>query len=105
MALHFASCVFEGERIYSGRIYRLEEHTERLFGSAALLGITIPYTEEEINRACYEAAKVQDIKDGYVRPVVFRGQRHDGGGRAERRRSMSRSRCGPGLPISTRQRS
>src|SRR5215469_7020903 len=72
-ALHFASCVFEGERIYSGRIYKLKEHTERLFASAAQLGITIPYTEEELNRASYEAAAVQNIKDGYVRPVVFRG--------------------------------
>lgn len=72
-ALHFASCVFEGERIYSGRIYKLKEHTERLFASAAQLGITIPYTEEELNRASYEAAAVQSIKDGYVRPVVFRG--------------------------------
>ena len=72
-ALHFASCVFEGERMYSGRIYKLKEHTERLFASAAQLGITIPYTEEEINRACYKAAEVQNLKDAYVRPVVFRG--------------------------------
>jgi branched-chain amino acid aminotransferase len=71
--LHFASCVFEGERIYSGRIFKLEEHTARLFASAAILGIKIPYTEDEINRACYRAAEVQGIKDGYVRPVVFRG--------------------------------
>jgi branched-chain amino acid aminotransferase len=72
-ALHFASAVFEGERIYSGRIYKLKEHTERLFASAAQLGITIPYTEEDINAACYEAAAVQNMVDGYVRPVVFRG--------------------------------
>ena len=71
--LHFASCVFEGERIYSGRIYKLEEHTKRLFGSAAILGIKIPYTEEEIANACYQAADAQGIKDGYVRPVAFRG--------------------------------
>jgi branched-chain amino acid aminotransferase len=71
--LHFASCVFEGERIYSGRIYKLEEHTQRLFESAAQLGIKIPYTEQEIDRACYRAAEVQGIVDGYVRPVVFRG--------------------------------
>jgi branched-chain amino acid aminotransferase len=70
--LHFASCVFEGERMYSGRIYKLDEHTKRLFHSAEILGIKIPYTEEEINRACYEAAKVQSIVDGYVRPVAFR---------------------------------
>jgi branched-chain amino acid aminotransferase len=71
--LHFASCVFEGERMYSGRIYKLDEHTKRLFHSAEILGIKIPYTEEEISRACYEAAEAQSIVDGYVRPVVFRG--------------------------------
>ena len=71
--LHFASCVFEGERMYSGRIYKLDEHTKRLFHSAEILGIKIPYTEDEINRACYEAAAAQSIVDGYVRPVVFRG--------------------------------
>ena len=70
--LHFASCVFEGERMYSGRIYKLDEHTKRLFHSAEILGIKIPYTEEEISRACYEAAAVQSIVDGYVRPVAFR---------------------------------
>jgi branched-chain amino acid aminotransferase len=71
--LHYASCVFEGERIYSGRIYKLEEHTHRLFESARILGMKIPYTEDEINKACYEAARAQKIEDGYVRPVVYRG--------------------------------
>jgi branched-chain amino acid aminotransferase len=70
--LHFASCVFEGERMYAGRIYKLDEHTKRLFHSAEILGITIPYTEDEISRACYQAAEAQSIVDGYVRPVVFR---------------------------------
>ena len=70
--LHFASCVFEGERMYSGRIYKLDEHTRRLFHSAEILGIKIPYTEEEISRACYQAAEAQSIVDGYVRPVAFR---------------------------------
>ncbi len=70
--LHFASCVFEGERMYSGRIYKLDEHTKRLFHSAEILGIKIPYTEEEISRACYQAAEAQSIVDGYVRPVAFR---------------------------------
>ena len=71
--LHYASCVFEGERIYNGRIYKLAEHTARLFESARIMGMKIPYTEEEINRACIQAAEVQNITDGYVRPVVFRG--------------------------------
>jgi branched-chain amino acid aminotransferase len=71
--LHYASCVFEGERLYGGRIFHLKEHTDRLFESARILGMKIPYTEEQIDRACYEAAQVQNISDGYVRPVVFRG--------------------------------
>jgi branched-chain amino acid aminotransferase len=71
--LHYASCVFEGERIYSGQIFRHDEHVKRLFESARILGMKIPYTEDEIARACYDAAEVQGIKDGYVRPVAFRG--------------------------------
>jgi branched-chain amino acid aminotransferase len=71
--LHYASCVFEGERCYSGRIYKLKEHTHRLFESARILGMIIPYTEEEISAACMAAVRAQDIVDGYVRPVVYRG--------------------------------
>ncbi|MGC9954077.1 MAG: branched-chain amino acid aminotransferase [Rhizomicrobium sp.] len=71
--LHYASSVFEGERCYSGRIYKLKEHTHRLFESARIIGMKIPYTEEEISNACMEAVRAQDIVDGYVRPVVFRG--------------------------------
>ena len=72
-ALHYASCVFEGERAYSGRIFKLSEHTERLFDSAAQLDMEIPYTPAEIDAACNELIKRQDIVDGYVRPVAWRG--------------------------------
>ncbi|HXR96067.1 MAG TPA: branched-chain amino acid aminotransferase [Rhizomicrobium sp.] len=71
--LHYGSCVFEGERIYGGTIYKLKEHTARLFKSAEVLGMKIPFTQDQINAACIEAAQAQNIKDGYVRPVVFRG--------------------------------
>ncbi len=71
--LHYASSIFEGERAYSGRIYRLEEHTERLFESARILGMKIPYTEEEINAACRQVVEAQGFPDAYIRPVVFRG--------------------------------
>ena len=71
--LHYASCVFEGERVYDGSIFKLEEHTSRLFYSAKRLGITIPYSETEINNACKKIILVQNIKDGYVRPMVWRG--------------------------------
>ena len=71
--LHYASCVFEGERVYDVSIFKLEEHTTRLFYSAKRMGITIPYSETEINNACKEIISVQDIKDGYVRPMAWRG--------------------------------
>jgi branched-chain amino acid aminotransferase len=71
--LHYASCVFEGERMYSGRIYKLKEHTRRLFESARWLGMKIPFTEEEVSKACMEACEVQGYTDAYVRPVVYRG--------------------------------
>ena len=72
-ALHYGSCVFEGERAYSRRIFKLEEHTERLFESAKQLDMTIPFTPDEINAACNEVIVAQDIVDGYVRPVAWRG--------------------------------
>ncbi len=71
--LHYASSVFEGERVYGGEIFKLNEHTERLFKSAEILGFEIPYTVEEINDACREAVAAQGIVDGYVRPVAWRG--------------------------------
>lgn len=71
--LHYASCVFEGERAYGGRIFKLEEHTDRLFFSANQLGFQIPYSREEINEACRETLRRQGFADGYVRPVAWRG--------------------------------
>ena len=71
--LHYASCVFEGERVYDNSIFKLEEHTSRLFYSAKRMGIKIPYTEEEINLASKKIISVQGVKDGYVRPTIWRG--------------------------------
>ena len=71
--LHYASCVFEGERVYDGCIFKLEEHTSRFFYSAKRMGIKIPYTESEINSACNKIISVQNVQDGYVRPVAWRG--------------------------------
>lgn len=71
--LHYASSVFEGERVYSGTIFKLQEHTERLFNSARQLGFEIPYTVEDINAACYAVCEADNIVDGYVRPVAWRG--------------------------------
>ena len=71
--LHYASCVFEGERVYDGEIFKLEEHTKRLFHSAFRLGIKIPYSEKELNNACQDIVAIQKVKNGYVRPVAWRG--------------------------------
>ena len=71
--LHYASCVFEGERVYDGEIFKLEEHTTRLFYSAKRMGIEVPYTEKEINEACKNIVNIQKVKNGYVRPVIWRG--------------------------------
>ena len=71
--LHYASCVFEGERVYEGEIFRLEEHTERLFYSAKRMGIEVPYSQHEINEASKKIVNIQKVKNGYVRPLIWRG--------------------------------
>lgn len=71
--LHYASSVFEGERAYGGEIFKLREHTERLFKSAEILDFEIPYTIEEIDEACIATLERQGFKDAYVRPVAWRG--------------------------------
>ena len=71
--LHYASCVFEGERVYDGSIFKLEEHTSRFFHSARRMGFEIPYTEDEINNASNSIIKNQKVENGYVRPVAWRG--------------------------------
>ena len=71
--LHYASCVFEGERVYDGEIFKLNEHTKRLFYSAKRMAINVPYTENEINEACKNIVNIQKVQNGYVRPVIWRG--------------------------------
>ena len=71
--LHYASCVFEGERVYDGSIFKLEEHTSRLFYSAKRMGMTIPYSEAEINDASNKIISIQKVENGYVRPIIWRG--------------------------------
>ena len=72
-ALHYASSVFEGERVYGGNIFKLREHTERLINSAEIMGFEIPYSAEEIDAACIQACEANNIVDGYVRPIAWRG--------------------------------
>ena len=71
--LHYASSVFEGLRVYDGEIFKLEEHTRRLFYSAKRMGMKVPYSEEEINIATKKIVDLQKTKNGYVRPIIWRG--------------------------------
>ncbi|MEA2934207.1 MAG: branched-chain amino acid aminotransferase [Variibacter sp.] len=71
--LHYASCVFEGERAYGGEIFRSTEHSERLKRSAQILDFTIPYSVQEIDAAKRLVLERNGQKDGYVRPVAWRG--------------------------------
>jgi len=71
--LHYASCVFEGERAYGGEIFRLTEHSQRLHDSARMLDFTIPYSVAEIDAVCRELLVLNRLPDAYVRPVAWRG--------------------------------
>lgn len=71
--LHYGSSVFEGERAYDGRIFKSEEHTERLLASANELGFEIPWTADQINAAKDETLARMNLTDAYVRPVAWRG--------------------------------
>ncbi|MCR0981609.1 branched-chain amino acid aminotransferase [Roseomonas populi] len=71
--LHYASAVFEGERAYGGRIFRLRQHTERLFNSARIMGFDIPFSAEAIDAACEETLRRNGLTDAYIRPVAWRG--------------------------------
>ena len=71
--LHYASAVFEGERVYNGKIFKLTEHSERLVYSASRMGFKIPYSVSDIDKFCKEVVEVQKIENGYVRPIAWRG--------------------------------
>jgi len=71
--LHYASSVFEGERVYKGKVFKEQEHTERLIRSAKTLGFDIPYNAKEINTIRKEVLTANKIDDGYIRPVSWRG--------------------------------
>lgn len=71
--LHYASAVFEGERAYGGRVFKLTEHNQRLHASADILGFEIPYSVAELDAATIELLKRQGFSEAYVRPIAWRG--------------------------------
>ena len=79
-AMHYASSVFEGERAYSGKIFKSKLHSERLLKSAKMIDFEIPYSVDEIEKAKYDTLRANGLKDAYVRPVAWRGAGEDMGG-------------------------
>ena len=71
--LHYGSCVFEGERVYAGKVFKLTEHSERLQASGAVMGMTVPYSAAALDEATRQTISANGIVDGYVRPVAWRG--------------------------------
>lgn len=71
--LHYGSCVFEGEKIYNGKIFKCDEHSARLHKSAQILGFEVPYSVEQLNAAKKEAVIKQNINEGYMRVFAWRG--------------------------------
>jgi len=78
-SLHYGLAVFEGIRCYlcydgKSAVFRLREHVNRLFDSAQIGDIKIPYSKREISEACKETLRVNQLKEGYIRPIVFIGE-------------------------------
>ena len=72
-ALHYGSAVFEGERIYDGRVFRLSAHSARLRNSARMLEYEVPYTREQIDEATRAVVNANNLQSGYIRPIAWRG--------------------------------
>ncbi|AFB21149.1 branched-chain amino acid transaminase [Rickettsia canadensis] len=72
-SLHYSGSVFEGERAYNGKVFKLKEHTERLIKSAESLGLKVPYSVDEIMKAHELVIKQNNIKDAYIRPLIWCG--------------------------------
>ncbi len=73
--LHYASSVFEGNRCYKGNIFKLREHSERLIASGKIMGFDVPYTASQIDTACNEVCKINNLSNAYIRPIAWRGSK------------------------------
>jgi branched-chain amino acid aminotransferase len=71
--LHYASAVFEGQRMYNGEIYALTAHSQRLIKSAEILDMEVPFTVAEIDEACKQTCARNGLSDAYIRPIAWRG--------------------------------
>jgi branched-chain amino acid aminotransferase len=73
-SLHYGSAVFEGERVYGGRVFKLSAHTERLIASAAHIGMACPFDKATLEAATCAVVKANAISDGYIRPLCWLGE-------------------------------
>ncbi len=71
-SLHYSGGVFEGEKAFNGKIFKIKEHTDRLFISAKKMRLKIPYTSEKIIEASNELLKLNNLQQAYIRPFVWR---------------------------------
>jgi branched-subunit amino acid aminotransferase/4-amino-4-deoxychorismate lyase len=99
--LHYASCVFEGERAYGGEIFKCTEHSERLKNSGRILDFEIPYSADEIDAAKRLVVEKNGMPNCYVRAVAWRGSEQLGV-TAMSNTDSRRHRPGNGRAISTR---
>jgi branched-chain amino acid aminotransferase len=76
--LHYGSCVFEGERAYGGRVFKLTEHSQRLIDSGRILGFEVPYSAAELDAATNATIAKNGLRDCYVRPLAWRGSEQMG---------------------------
>lgn len=76
--LHYASAVFEGERCYSGSIFKDKEHSDRLIRSAQLIDMKMTMTSEDISKAKREILDANKLTDAYLRPIAWRGSEQMG---------------------------
>ena len=72
-AMHYASSIFEGQRAYGGTVFELTRHSQRLHKSAEIMGMTMPFSVEEIDQACKDVLEANGLVDAYLRPVAWRG--------------------------------
>jgi branched-chain amino acid aminotransferase len=72
-SLHYGNAVFEGARIYNGKVFKLAEHSARLIKSAKMLAYDLPYSVEELDLATKKVVAENNLESGYVRPLAWRG--------------------------------
>lgn len=72
-SLHYGNAVFEGARIYNGKVFKLSQHSARLIHSAKMLAYDLPYSVEELDAATKKVVAENGLDSGYVRPIAWRG--------------------------------